>query len=206
VQEYEGSPDLSSLKLRAVFLDKSSAEIDLVLHQRRKPRPGHATLSVSLRRQAPGPAAPVVQNAFTLLAAGGQAADHRKKPVQLHEVQCWFQSFTDKGQLAAALQTRLEQAGAGFLSSEAVTLRRLVYTRLVRVFWRVTPKLQKSFESDYSKAGPAVKAAVIEFQDLFGYRQSQQGEDALLESMKADLDDAIKACNAEPSMMKCASS
>jgi hypothetical protein len=67
-------------------------------------------------------------------------------------------------------------------------------------------QLQKSFESDYSKAGPAVKAAVIEFQVLFGYRQSQQGEDALLESMKTDLDDAIKACNAEPSMLKCASS
>jgi hypothetical protein len=75
-----------------------------------------------------------------------------------------------------------------------------VFTRLVQVFWRVRPQLQKSFASDYSKAGPAVKAAVIKFQDLFGHRQSQQGEHALLESMKTDLDDAIKACNAEPSM------
>jgi hypothetical protein len=64
--------------------------------------------------------------------------------VQLHEVQCWFQSSTDKGQLAAALQTRLEQVGAGFLSSDKETLRRLVFTRLVQVFWRVTPQLQKS--------------------------------------------------------------
>jgi hypothetical protein len=47
---------------------------------------------------------------------------------------------------------------------------------------------------------------VIEFQDLFGYRQPQQGEDALLESMKTELDNAIKACNAEPSMLECASS
>jgi hypothetical protein len=54
------------------------------------------------------PAASDVQNAFTLLAAAGQAAYCRKKTVELHEVQCWFQSSTDKGQLAAALQTRLE--------------------------------------------------------------------------------------------------
>jgi hypothetical protein len=196
VREYEGAPDLSSLRLRAGFLEKSLTEIDLILQHHRKPWPGHATLSVSLR-QAPGPAAPVVQNAFTLLAAG-QGAYCRKKTVQLHEVQCWLQSSKDKGQLAAALQTRLEQVGAGFLSSEKDTLHRLVFTRLVQVFWRVTPQLRKSFESDYSKAGPAVKAAEIEFWDLFGYRQSQQGEDALLESMKTDLDDAIKACNAEP--------
>jgi hypothetical protein len=38
--------------------------------------------------------------------------------VQLYEVQCWFQSSTDKGQIAAAPQTRLEQVGAGFLSSD----------------------------------------------------------------------------------------
>jgi hypothetical protein len=59
-------------------------------------------------------------------------------------VQCWLQSSTDKGQLAAALQTRLEQVGSGFLSSDKETLRRLVFTRLVQVFWRVTPQLQKS--------------------------------------------------------------
>jgi hypothetical protein len=177
VREYEGSPDLASLRLCAGFLEKSLAEIDLILQQHRKPCPEHATLSVSLR-QAPGPVAPVVQNAFTVLAAAGQAAYCRKKTVQLHEVQCWFQLSTDKGQLAAALQTRLEQVVAGFLSSDKDTLRRLVFTRLVQVFWRVTPQLQKRFESDFSKAGPAVKAAVIEFQDLFGYRQSQQGEDA----------------------------
>jgi hypothetical protein len=57
----------------------------------------------------------------------------------------WFQSSTDKGQLAAALQTRLEQVRAGLLSSDKKdTLRRLVFTRLVQVFWRVTPQLQKS--------------------------------------------------------------
>jgi hypothetical protein len=127
VREYKGEPDLSSLRLRAGFLEKSLAEIDLILQQHRKPWPDHATLSVSLR-QAPGPAAPVVQNAFTLLAVAGQAAYCRKKTVQLHEVQCWFQSSTDKGQLAAALQTRLEQVGAGFLSSDKDTLRRLVFT------------------------------------------------------------------------------
>jgi hypothetical protein len=71
VREYEGAPDLSSLKLRAGFLDKSLAEIDLILQQHRRAWPGHATLSVSQRWQAPGPAAPVVQNAFTLLAAAG---------------------------------------------------------------------------------------------------------------------------------------
>jgi hypothetical protein len=49
--------------------------------------------------------------------------------VQLHEVQCWFQSPTDKGQLAAALQTRLEQVGVGFLSSDKDTLRKLVFTK-----------------------------------------------------------------------------
>jgi hypothetical protein len=122
VREYEEAPDSSSLRLRAGFLDKSLAEIDLILQQHRKPLPGHATFSVSLRWQAPGlagPAAPVVQNAFTLMAAAGQAAYRRKQTVQLHEVQCWFQSSTDKGQLAAALQTRLEQVGAGFLSSES---------------------------------------------------------------------------------------
>jgi hypothetical protein len=143
VREYEGAPDRSLLRLRAGFLEKSLAEIDLILQQHRKLCPGHATLSVSLR-QAPGPAEPVVQNAFTLLAAAGQAAYCRKKTVQLHEVQCWFQSSTDKGQLAAALQTRLEHVGAGFLSSDNDTLRRLVFTRLVQVFWRVTPQLQKS--------------------------------------------------------------
>jgi hypothetical protein len=172
VREYKGAPDQSSLKLRAGFLDKSLAEIDLILQQNRKPWPGHATLSVSLRWQAPGLAAPVVQNAFTLLAIAGQAAVRRKETVQLHEVQCWFRSSTDKGQLAAALQTRLEQVGAGILSSDKDTLRRLMFTRLVQVFWRVKPQLPKSFESDHSKAGPAVKAAVMEFQDLFGYRQS----------------------------------
>jgi hypothetical protein len=124
VREYEGAPDLSLLRLRAGFLEKSLAEIDLILQQHRKLCPGHATLSVSLR-QAPvvGPAAPVVQNAFTLLAAAGQAAYCRKKTVQMHEVECSFQSSTDKGQLAAALQTRLEQVGAGFLSSDKETLR-----------------------------------------------------------------------------------
>jgi hypothetical protein len=86
------------------------------------------SLSDSLR-QAPGPAAPVVQNAFMLLAAAGQAAYCRKKTVPLHEVQCWFQSPTDKGQLAAALQTRLEQVGVSFLSSDKDTLRRLVVTK-----------------------------------------------------------------------------
>jgi hypothetical protein len=109
VREYEGAPDLSSLKLHAGFLDKSLADTDLILKQHRKPWPGHATLCVSLRWQAPGPAAPVVQNAFTLLAAAGQAAFRRKKTAQLHEVQCWFQSSTYKGQLAAALQTCLER-------------------------------------------------------------------------------------------------
>jgi hypothetical protein len=49
VREYEGAPDLSSLKLRAGFLDKSIAEIDLILQQHRKPWPGHAILSVKLR-------------------------------------------------------------------------------------------------------------------------------------------------------------
>jgi predicted lipid-binding transport protein (Tim44 family) len=136
-------PREASLRLRAGFLEKSLEEIDLILQQHRKLCPGHATLSVSLR-QAPGPAAPVVQDAFTLLAAAGQAAHCRKKTVQLHEVQCWFQSSTDKGQLAAALQTRLEHVGAGFLSSDKETLRRLVFTRLVQVFWRVMPQLQKS--------------------------------------------------------------
>jgi uncharacterized protein YfiM (DUF2279 family) len=106
----------------------SLAEIDLILHQHRKPWPDHATLSVSLR-QAPGFAAPAVQNAFTLLAAAGQAAYCRKKTVQLHEVQCWFQSSTDMGQLAAALQTRLEQVGAGSLSHDKDTLRRLMFTK-----------------------------------------------------------------------------
>jgi hypothetical protein len=57
VREYEGAPDLSSLKLHAGLLDKSLTEIDLILQQHRKPWPG--------------PAAPVVQNAFTLLAASG---------------------------------------------------------------------------------------------------------------------------------------
>jgi hypothetical protein len=85
VREYEGAPDLFSLRLRAGFLEKSLAEIDLILQQHRKPWPDHATLSVSLR-QAPGPAAPVVQNAFKLLAAAGPAAYCRKKTVQLHEV------------------------------------------------------------------------------------------------------------------------
>jgi hypothetical protein len=123
--------------------------------------------------------------------------------VQLHEVQCWFQSSTDRASLQPHGRHALNRLGPAF-SAAIDTLRRLVFTRLVQVFWRVTPQLQKSFELDYSKAGPAVKAAVIEFQDLFGYRQSQQGEDALLESMKTDHDDAIKACNAEPSMLKCA--
>jgi hypothetical protein len=118
VREYEGTPDLSSLRVRARFLDERLAEIDLILQQRRKPWSGHATLCVSLRWQAPGTAAPVVQNAFTLLAAAGQAAFRRKKTVQLHDVQCWFQSSTDKGQLAATLQTSLEQVGAGFLSGD----------------------------------------------------------------------------------------
>jgi hypothetical protein len=206
VREYDGAPDLSSLKLRAGFLDKTLAEIDLMLQQHRKPWPDHATWCVSLRWQASGPAAHVVQNTYTLLAAAGQAAIRRKRTVQLHEAQCWSQSSTDKGQLAAALQTRLEQVGAGFLSSDKDTLRRLVFTRFVQVFWHVTPQLQKSFASDYSKAGPAVKATVIEFQDLCGYRQLQQGEHALLESMNTDLDDASKAYHAEPSMLKCASS
>jgi hypothetical protein len=85
VREYEGAPDLFSLRLRAGFLEKSLAEIDLILQHHRKPWPDHATLSVSLR-QAPGPAAPVVQNAFMLLEAAGQAAYCRKKTVQLHEV------------------------------------------------------------------------------------------------------------------------
>jgi hypothetical protein len=49
VREYEGAPDLSSLKLRAGFLDKSLAKIDLILQQHRKPWPDHATLSVKLR-------------------------------------------------------------------------------------------------------------------------------------------------------------
>jgi hypothetical protein len=80
VREYEGAPDLSSLRLRAGFLEKSLAEIYFILQQHRKLCPAHATLSVSLR-QAPGPAAPVVQNAFTLLAAAGQAAYCRKKTV-----------------------------------------------------------------------------------------------------------------------------
>jgi hypothetical protein len=148
VREYEFAPDLSSLRLRAGFLEKSLAEIDLILQQHREPWPDNVTLCVSLRWQAPGPAAPVVQNAFTLLAAAGQAAVRRKKTVQLHEVQCWFQSSIDKGQLAAALQTRLEQVGAGFLSSDEDTLRRLLFTRLVQVFWQVTPKLQKKIASD----------------------------------------------------------
>jgi hypothetical protein len=74
VREFEGAPDLSSLKLRAGFLDKRLAEIDLNLQQHRKVWPGHATLSLSLRWQAPGPAAPVVQNAFTLLPAAGERA------------------------------------------------------------------------------------------------------------------------------------
>jgi hypothetical protein len=105
--------------------EKSLAEMDLILHQHRKPWPDHATLSVSLR-QAPSPVALVVQNTFALLAAAGQTAYCRKKTVQLYEVQCWFQSSTDKGQLAAAWQTRLEQVGAGILSSDKDTLRRLV--------------------------------------------------------------------------------
>jgi hypothetical protein len=63
--------------------------------------------------------------------------------VQLREVQCWFQSSTDKGQLAAASQTRLEQVGVGYLSSDKDTLHMLLFTRLVQVFWRVTPQLQK---------------------------------------------------------------
>jgi hypothetical protein len=147
----------------------------LILQQHRKPWPGHAPLCVSLRWQVLSPAAPVVQNAFTLLAAAGEAAFRRKKTAQLHEVQCWFQSSTYKGQLAAALQTRLVRGGDGFLSSDKDTL------------WRVTPQLQKGFASDYSKAGPAVKAAVIDFQDVFEYRQSPQGEHALLKSMKTDL-------------------
>jgi hypothetical protein len=121
-------PRSAELRLRAGFLEKTLAEIDLILQQHRKPWPDHATLSVSLR-QAPGPAAPVVQNAFTLLAAAGQAAYCRKKTVQLHEVQCCYQSSTDKGQLAAALQTRLEQVGAGSLSHDKDTLRRLVFTK-----------------------------------------------------------------------------
>jgi hypothetical protein len=69
VREYEGAPDLPLLKPRAGFLDKSLAEIDLILQQHRKPWPGHVTLFVSLRWQAPGLAAPVIQKAFTLLAA-----------------------------------------------------------------------------------------------------------------------------------------
>jgi hypothetical protein len=73
VREGEGAPDLFSLRLHAGFLEKSLAEINLILQQHRKLCPGHGTLSVSLR-QAPGPAAPIVQNAFTLLAAAGQAA------------------------------------------------------------------------------------------------------------------------------------
>jgi hypothetical protein len=36
VREYEGAPDLSSLRLRADFLEKSLAEIDLILQQHRK--------------------------------------------------------------------------------------------------------------------------------------------------------------------------
>jgi hypothetical protein len=65
--------------------------------------------------------------------------------VQLHEVQCWFQSSTDEGQLAAALQTRLEQAGAGFLSSESDSLRRLVFTRLVQVFGESRPSCKNDW-------------------------------------------------------------
>jgi hypothetical protein len=52
--------------------------------------------------------------------------------VHLHEVQCWFQSSTDKGQLAAALQTSLEQVGARVLSSDKDTLRSLVFTKGVQ--------------------------------------------------------------------------
>jgi hypothetical protein len=80
VREYEGAPNLSSLKLRAGFLDKSLAEIDLILQQHRKPWPGHVTWSVSLLWQAPGPAAPVVQNSFTL--PGSCWSVYRKQPLR----------------------------------------------------------------------------------------------------------------------------
>jgi hypothetical protein len=63
--------------------------------------------------------------------------------VQLHEVQCWFQSSTDKGKLAAALQTRLEQVGAGFLSSDKDTLRRLVSPGLCKCSSESRPSCKK---------------------------------------------------------------
>jgi hypothetical protein len=67
--------------------------------------------------------------------------------VQLHEVRCSFQSSTDKGQLAAALQTRLEQVGAGFLSSDKDTLRRLVFTKGVQQCKALSDFLSKHMRS-----------------------------------------------------------
>jgi hypothetical protein len=88
------------------------------------------------------------QIAFARMASAGQAANRRSQFVTVKQVQAWFSADTPKGNLALALQGRLELLGAGFFSNEAETFRRKFITKLVQVLWCVTTKLVTSFESD----------------------------------------------------------
>jgi hypothetical protein len=201
LREFEGSPDSESLTLRQGLLSKTLSEIDDILEQHRKCRPGHAALTVrtaSIQRPSPAAASVNTHNAFARLASAGQAAYRRNQFVTEQQVQAWFSSDTPKGNLALALRQRLEQLGAGFFSNEAETFRRKFFTKLVQVLWCVTPKLVTSFESDLSQAGTSASKAqsVAVLQAACGMLL----DDELGSEMSSDaLPDASATADAEPS-------
>jgi hypothetical protein len=141
LREIESSSDGKSLTLRQGLPRKTLSEIDDILGRHRKCRPGHAVLTVSLRRPSPAAAAVNAQNAFARMASAGQAAYRRRQVVTVQQVLAWFSADTPKGNLALPLKGRLEQLGAGFFSNEAETLRRKFFNKLVQGLWCVTLKL-----------------------------------------------------------------
>jgi hypothetical protein len=159
LREFENSPAAEGISLDTSLLDQSLQEIDEILEQQWNPKAGFAILVVSLQAAAPAPVGGP-RNAFALLATAGKATYQRSQTVTDAQVRSWFSGDTDKSKLAQTLQRRLQLLGAGFFSTEGDSLRKTVFTRVLAVFWSVTPKLRQSFASDLGKAGQSVRAAI----------------------------------------------
>ena len=60
----------------------------------------------------------------------------------------------------------LEQCGTGGSASDASVARKSLFLTVIRVFWVVTPKLEKSLQADCNTRTSAVKHAIACIEDL----------------------------------------
>jgi hypothetical protein len=106
VKLQERMSDREFLTVRQDLLSKALSEIDDILEHHRKCRPGHAVMTVSIRRPSAA-AATNTQNAVARMVSAGNAAYRRSQFVTAQQVHAWFSAATPKGNLTLALQGRI---------------------------------------------------------------------------------------------------